>query len=102
MAAYIDQTVDLTQAAWEHICHQPGFEVPCQPESNILCFRYQGSDALQLAIRDQLIAQGNFHISSTKINDRRYLRIVCISPATTLADIQELIAAIPGTANQTK
>jgi L-2,4-diaminobutyrate decarboxylase len=94
MADYIDGQNDLTLAAYEYIRSQPDFDTPFCPESNILCFRYNGSNKIQLFIRDCLIDQGNFHISSTDIGELKYLRIVCISPATTLSVIQHLIDAI--------
>ncbi|MCF8113886.1 MAG: hypothetical protein K9K21_08570, partial [Desulfotignum sp.] len=98
MAKYIDSCVDLTCSAHEYIASQPDFDLPYAPESNILCFRYTGSDTNQLAIRDRLIQEKNFYLSSTSILDRRFLRMVIISPATTLDDIKALVHAIRKTA----
>lgn len=94
MAKYIDTCIDLTGSAHEYIASQPDFDAPCTPESNILCFRHTASDIDQLAIRDRLIEKGRFYLSSTSIADRRFLRMVIISPATTLDDIAMLVHAI--------
>ena len=94
MADYIDQTFDLAALAYDHISQQPDFECPCPPQSNILCFRYDAPDEVQLKIRDMLIEEGQFYISSTEINSQRYLRIVIISPHTIPADIKALVKAV--------
>ncbi|MCP3874010.1 MAG: aminotransferase class V-fold PLP-dependent enzyme [Desulfobacteraceae bacterium] len=92
--AYIDHTFDLTRQAYEYIRTQPDFDVPVTPESNILCFRFNASDAVQIMIRDYLIEKGDFYISSTELNEKRYLRIVIINPETKMNDIKALIASI--------
>jgi len=92
--SYIDSTYDLTKSAYTYIDAQPDFDVPVFPESNILCFRFDAPDDLQLKIRDYLIEKGTFHISSTELNNQRYLRIVVINPQTKHEDIEELIEAI--------
>lgn len=91
---YLDRENDLTLKAYKYIKSQEDFCCPYYPESNILCFRIKGPDTLQLAIRDQLIQEGRFYISSTLLNTSRYLRIVCISPETGIDDIKDLITAI--------
>ncbi|NOX32466.1 MAG: aminotransferase class V-fold PLP-dependent enzyme [Deltaproteobacteria bacterium] len=94
MEAYIDNTYDLTRQAYEYINAQPDFEVPVRPETNILCFRFDAGDKAQIMLRDLLIEEGSFHISSTELNARRYLRIVIINPETKMRDIKELVASI--------
>ncbi len=94
MAEYIDSCIDLTGSVHAFIASQPDFQAPYSPQSNILCFRYQGSDRQQLAIRDRLIQEGDFYLSSTTIHGQRFLRMVIISPATTLDDIKALVHTI--------
>jgi len=64
------------------------------PESNIVCFRYEGENDLQVSIRDRLLAEGDFHISSTEICGKRYLRLTIISPQTTDETIVSLLDTI--------
>ncbi len=94
MAHYIDRCFELTRQAYHYINGQPDFFVPCPPQSNILCFRIDGTDERQLAIRDALIASGRYYISSTEMVGQRYLRIVVISPATDIKTIQGLVEQI--------
>ncbi len=94
MENYIDTCFDLTKQAYHYIGRQPDFSTPCDPESNILCFRIDASDEDQILIRDHLIEAGQFYLSSTELDGTRYLRIVIISPATSLDDIKTLIHEI--------
>jgi len=57
-------------------------------------FRYEGDDHMQVAIRDRLLAEGSYHISSTEICGRRYLRLTIINPQTTEDTIEGLLTEI--------
>ncbi|OEU64385.1 MAG: hypothetical protein BBJ57_08615 [Desulfobacterales bacterium PC51MH44] len=67
---------------------------PLKMQSNILCFRTKGGDELQLELRDKLNAQGDFFLSTTSFNAKRYLRLVFMHPNTSLDDIKQLIRKI--------
>jgi len=91
---YVALTYDRTRGFAEQIAARPGFEVPYEPESNILCFRYGRDDDRQVAIRERLIAEGDFHLSSAVVSSARYLRIVVTAPATDEAAIERMLDAI--------
>jgi len=91
---YIDTAYNLTRQAFDYINAQDDFEVPCRPESNILCFRFDAADDIQIMLRDHLIEEGRFYISCTELNARRYLRIVIINPESKLNDIKDLVTSI--------
>ncbi|MCB0459507.1 MAG: pyridoxal-dependent decarboxylase, partial [Flavobacteriaceae bacterium] len=69
-----------------------------EPESNILCFRYtkyhKESNPYQLAIRNQLVKEGNFYITSTELDGIRYLRIVVLNELTSTETIINLLEEI--------
>jgi len=44
----------------------------CRALSNILCFRVAGGDEEQLRVRDRLLAEGDFHLSTAVAGGRRY------------------------------
>ncbi|MCP4406013.1 MAG: aminotransferase class V-fold PLP-dependent enzyme, partial [bacterium] len=94
LAEYIERQFRLTLEAYKYIRQLPDFECAVQPQANILCFRVEGGDRKQLAIRDRLTAQGDFYISTSEFNERRYLRFVVMSPHTSLDDIKRLIDEI--------
>jgi L-2,4-diaminobutyrate decarboxylase len=90
LAAYIDDRFDLAVQAWEYLSSQPDFECAVRPESNIVCFRLRGSDSLQLSVRDRILAEGNFYISSTEFGGKRWLRLALMNPDTGTEDVKIL------------
>jgi L-2,4-diaminobutyrate decarboxylase len=47
-----------------------------------------------VAIRERLLAEGDFHLSSTEIGGERYLRITVMAPATDDHTIERLLDAV--------
>jgi L-2,4-diaminobutyrate decarboxylase len=90
LADYIERQFDLTLEAYRLFCGVPGIECSVEPQCNILCFRVPGDDEVQLRVRDKLLADGDFHLSTAVVEDRRYLRIVVTSPETKLADLRRM------------
>jgi L-2,4-diaminobutyrate decarboxylase len=93
MGDYVAAQYATAHRFWELAVDRPGFECPYEPESNIVCFRYGTGD--QAALREQLMAEGSFHLSSTEIDGARHLRVTVMAPATddgTLASLLDRIA----------
>ena len=91
---HVDDQFELAKQAYGYIESQPEFDCAAKPQSNILCFRLTGSDQLQLDIRDKLIAEGEFYLSTTAFGGQRFLRMVFNHPHTNLDDIKQLIQSI--------
>ena len=94
LAAFIDRVYDMAHTAFGIIANRQGFECAVEPQSNIVCFRFGTDDATQLRLRDSLMADGRFHISSTEFNGARYLRLVIMNPATDETIIEALLDKI--------
>jgi L-2,4-diaminobutyrate decarboxylase len=94
LGEYVAEQYQKTRRFHDLIAARPGFECPYEPESNILCFRYGTDAALQVAIRERLLARGDFHLSSTEIGGERYLRIVVMVPSTDEATIERMLKAV--------
>ena len=97
LADYIDRATAFAHEAWRLIDAQPDFACAVEPESNIVCFRYTGhgdEEALQIALRDRLIADGDFYLSTTLFAGRRWLRMALMNPDTTTGDVERLLARI--------
>ena len=94
LAGYIDRQFELTRQAYELLRSIPGLECPVEPQSNILCFRVAGEDEEQLRVRDRLLAEGDFHLSTAVVGQRRYLRVVIMNPVTTLDDMRRLASRV--------
>jgi L-2,4-diaminobutyrate decarboxylase len=91
---YVGEQYDKTLRFWELIEARPGFECLCRPESNILCFRHGRDADEQVRIRDELLAEGGFHLSSTEVSGERWLRMSVMAPATSEATVKSLLDAI--------
>jgi L-2,4-diaminobutyrate decarboxylase len=94
LAAYVDKTFALASTAYRMVCDREGFSSPVEPQANILCLRYRDDDALQLRLRDDLLREGEFHISSTEFLGKRYLRLVLMHPDTDESIIGALLDRI--------
>ena len=94
IGAYVADRYDRTLRFWELIEARSGFECLSRPESNILCFRYGRDPELQVRLREQLLAEKRFHLSSTEVNGERWLRMTVTAPATSEETIQGLLEAI--------
>jgi L-2,4-diaminobutyrate decarboxylase len=91
---HIDRQVELAMKAYQLIDQTPGFACAVEPQSNLLCFRVEGDDGLQLEIRDRLVEEGSFYLSTTLFNGIRYLRMVLMNPATNRTTLKKLIRRI--------
>jgi L-2,4-diaminobutyrate decarboxylase len=95
---YVAEQYDKTIRFWELIEARPGFECLCRPESNILCFRYGRDSELQVRLRERLLRERRFHLSSTVVNGERWLRMSVMAPATSEETVEGLLAAIESAA----
>jgi len=94
MAANIEALFGLARRVHDQISGRAGFETLCPPESNILCFRYAGDDALQSRIRQELMRRGDFLLTQADVAGRRWLRLTLMNPLTDEATIDRLLGTI--------
>lgn len=96
MGAFVEKQYADTRKFYDLINAQDDFTCPYRPEANILCFKYNGVDgnAVQLALREKILARGNFYITTAEINGVRYLRLSVMNPLTTVDTIEKLLAEI--------
>ena len=71
---------------------QSGFEVPTEPDCNIVCFRLPGSDCER--VRRALNESGAFYLVQTRLPSGVFLRVSLMNPLTTEADLEALIRSI--------
>jgi L-2,4-diaminobutyrate decarboxylase len=87
LGEYVDNRYAMAKVFHGVLSQRENFYVPYEPETNILCFRYQGldgkaSDSLQQKIRFEMMKRKEFHITSVLINDVRYLRVTIMNKLT--------------------
>ena len=94
LGRHVAEQYDKTLRFWEMIEARDGFECLSRPESNILCFRYGRDPELQVALRERLLRDRRFHLSSTEVHGERWLRMSVMAPVTSEETIEGLLDAI--------
>ncbi len=101
LVRYYEDLVQLTEriAAW--IAEQPDMRLAVQPETNILCFQLTPDGyaddqlaKLQFQVRDELLREGNFYISTTEYQGHRWLRLVIMNSNTSWQHLMDLMTAL--------
>lgn len=98
-ARTIDRVAQLALHLDELVRSDDEFEALHDPQFNIYCFRYVGSralagdelDELNSTIRQRLIESGEAWITSTRLGEKRALRVTLINPRTTEADLAKML-----------
>lgn len=104
-ARYVESRVDLAARFAARLREAPDFDLPVEPEANIVCFRHrppEGVDgnAWQTAIRRGLLAEGSFYLVQTSLRGQIHLRTTIIHPMTTEDDLLALLDTIRGLARR--
>lgn len=100
VADYVTHQYDLTKDFYDLINGHPDYVCPYIPESNILCFRYSNlsddidSGDFQLKLRNELVNEGNFYITSCDFKGSTHLRITVMNDLTTEDHIITMINEI--------
>ncbi len=90
LAAHVEHLFARAREFYEIIRARKGFECRCEPQSNILCFRFGPDSALQDSIRHQIVRDGDFYITRTTLDGAAWLRLVIMNPFTEPGDIVAL------------
>lgn len=97
-----DYLVALAGTLYRKLSAHGGFELPHEPDSNILCFRWRGDgsasaeslDAMNASLRERYNASGEGWITTTVLDGRRMLRVTLMNPRTTEVHLDRLIAGL--------
>lgn len=96
--ANVETLYGLAENLVSQLRGRPEFELAIEPEANIVCFRYIGTetdalrlDALNATLRTQLVANGAFYLVQTTIRGRVYLRVSLMNPLTTPEHLTRLL-----------
>jgi L-2,4-diaminobutyrate decarboxylase len=103
-ADHVTRTFDLAGWFARELEAAADFELATEPQANIVCFRFTPDgvldlDALQLAVRDELVRSGAFYVVKTRLRGRVHLRTTIINARTDEADLRALMEAIRAAAN---
>ncbi len=94
----VEYLFDLGKEFAELIKADSSFDLAVDPQCNIVCFRYlkEGLDLNELnkSIKKQILKNGNYHITSTVLNNHFYLRVSIMNPLTTIDTMKSLLETI--------
>ena len=100
LAAMIDRTMALANHAAIVVRASRDLELVCEPQLSTVVFRYISSgresdaDRINRQIPLKLFDRGVAVIGRTRVRGRHCLKLTCMNPATTEADIETLIELI--------
>jgi L-2,4-diaminobutyrate decarboxylase len=104
---YLTTCYDLGREFAGLISREEDFELPYQPNPNIVCFRWLGTgindgerDRINAEIRRKIIESGLFYIVQTKIRGRNYLRTCIMNPFTTAQEMKDLLELVRDTGRE--
>lgn len=89
-----DRLCETTRELHQMIADHPRFETLHEPESNILCFRYDGSDDLNRILRSSYNRNGTGWITSTILDGRPVLRVTIMNPRTSTRHLTALLSGL--------
>jgi L-2,4-diaminobutyrate decarboxylase len=102
LGALYDHLCDLAARLAAALRAHPAFIVLHAPESNILCFRWQGDgargnaelDRFNRLLRERYNASGAGWITTTVLEGRQVLRVTIMNPRTTPAHLDALVEGL--------
>lgn len=94
----IDLQYDLAKSYAAYLSELDNLELLCQPQSNIVCFRYLDENIdlnkINLQIQASIIKDGTFYLVGTTSSYNYYMRISIMNTRTTLEDLKILTEII--------
>lgn len=93
----LDSMIDLAEHAATRLRELPSLELITEPELSIVAFRSTEGDAATAGVQQALNGSRRFHLSSTTINGRLWLRLAFLSQRTTEAIVDEALDLIAAT-----
>jgi len=101
LAAMIDTTIEVANAAAALIATDPELELAIAPAMNTLLLRFRpqamaedARDAANIAIQHKLMLEGHAVLARTKFRGRVFLKITLLNPRTTLVHVEAILSRL--------
>ncbi len=96
LARYVEGRYALGAEVARLIATRPEYELAVEPEANIVCFRLKGlDDDAHLELRNRVLADGRYYITTTTFAGRRWLRLAIMNPETEVRHVERLLNLLP-------
>jgi L-2,4-diaminobutyrate decarboxylase len=102
-AALVERAIARTRWLWETVTADADFRAAHEPQCDIFCFRYEPRgvaldaarrSALQAAIREALLADGRYYVTSTRLDGETWLRVTILHPGVSEDSLRGLLEAV--------
>jgi glutamate/tyrosine decarboxylase-like PLP-dependent enzyme len=94
LRAALDEKLLLAELLHHELGRIPGIELHAEPELSIVAFRATAGDDATQAMLESILADGQTHVSSTRIRDRLWVRACILSFRTHLEHVRELVRRV--------
>ena len=101
LSCTVTRQYDLAREFAELIKVQENFKLAIEPDSNIVCFRYQPAgltgeelSRLNRKIRKKMFRNGTFYLVQTKLNDGLYLRVTLMNAFTNIDHLTAMLTEV--------
>ncbi len=98
---FVTTVYDLAREFAAMLKKQPDFQLACEPQANIVCFRYlkngfsrEDLNTLNAAIRDRIMKSGKFYLVQTQIGTELFLRTSLMNPFSGMKELGALLDEI--------
>ncbi|MCR9141606.1 MAG: pyridoxal-dependent decarboxylase [bacterium] len=98
--AMIDRLLEMTAYVRTIVADHPTLELVAEPALTTVLFRVTGSDGLNSAVRDRLLASGAAVIGESRLNGRVVLKLTLMNPTAGDAELSELLELVARTASE--
>jgi L-2,4-diaminobutyrate decarboxylase len=95
-----DHLCGTARLLYDAIEERGEFENLHEPQSNILCFRYRGNDALNRELRPRYNREGSGWITATVLDGRPVLRVTMMNPRTGAEHVRALLDGLAAKAKE--
>ena len=92
-AAAVSHGIELAEMA-ETLVRVAGWDITSRAQLGIVTFRVPGGDAAQEAAAKSARSRSNAFVGTTRLRDQTVIRLCCINPATTSADLAATIGGL--------
>ena len=90
----LEKVTGITRYLYDCVVASGDFEAMHEPDFNIFCFRYRGTDDENLQLRESLMRSGDAWITSTVLKGRRVLRVTMINPRTEREHVDAMLESL--------
>jgi glutamate/tyrosine decarboxylase-like PLP-dependent enzyme len=93
--AALEEKLLLARLAWERLGSMPRIDPGPEPELSCVAFRVrEGGDEATRRMLERILTRGRVHVSSTRIDEKLYIRICVLCFRSHRADLDEALSEI--------